>query len=263
MSSKTNLIVVKIGGSTLAVSDTSLRDIASLQKTGFTPVVVHGGGPVITEWMHRQKLEPRFIRGRRVTDFQGLEIAVAVLSGLINKRIVAQVTAMGGKVIGLSGVDGQIFEAKQSDPDLGFVGDIVHVNKDLIVRIIEMGYVPILAPIAISLVDNTKEEPTLLNINADTAAAHIARSLDAKSLIFMTDVAGVLDSEKRLIPHISTSKAKHLIKSGIADGGMIPKLEACITALERVSTSCIIDGRSEHALLNAINGNINGTLLTL
>lgn len=261
MSSKTKLIVVKIGGSTLAVSDTSLKDISSLQKIGCAPVVVHGGGPIITEWMHRQKLKPRFIRGRRVTDFHGLEIAVAVLSGLINKRIVAQVTAMGGKAIGLSGVDGQIFKAKQSDPELGFVGDIVDVNKDLVVSLIEAGYIPILAPIGISLLDNDK--PTLLNINADTAAAHIARSLCADSLIFMTDVAGVLDSAKQLIPQLSTSEAKHLINSGTADGGMIPKLEACIAALDQVSTSHIIDGRSEHALLNAVNGNVNGTLLTL
>ena len=262
MSSSAKPIVVKIGGSTLGDSDTSLRDLVGLQQKGCVPVVVHGGGPAITEWMQRQGLKPRFVRGLRVTDAANLEIVVAVLTGLINKQLVAQVTAMGGKAIGLSGVDGEIFQARIADAELGFVGEVVHVNPDPVVELIDAGYIPILAPVGISVPTGAGDERPLLNINADTAAGHLAWAVGAEKLIFMTDVEGVLDRSRRLISRLTTREAQYLIESGTAEGGMIPKLEACVKALERVPSACIVDGRSPHALLHAINGNDGGTWLT-
>ena len=258
MSTNARPIVVKIGGSTLGESDTSLQDLVALQRQGRVPVVVHGGGPAISQWMQRQGLTPRFVRGLRVTDAPSLDIAVAVLAGLINKQMVAQVTALGGRAVGISGADGAILQARVSDPELGLVGEVVNVNPDPVLDLVKAGYMPLLAPVGIGSEDGC----SLLNINGDTAAGHLAWALDAEKLVFLTDVEGVLDSSRRLIPRLTSSEARVLIASGTADGGMIPKLEACIKALERVPEARIVDGRSPKALLNAIGGNGGGTWLT-
>lgn len=262
MSDNARPIVVKVGGSTLGKSDTSLRDLVTLQRQGCVPVVVHGGGQVITQWMQRQGLLPRFVRGLRVTDGPSLEIVVAVLTGLINKQLVAAITALGGKVVGLSGADGAILQARFADPELGFVGDVVHVNPDPLVELMKAGYIPLLAPVGIHLPDRSQGEYTLLNINGDTAAGHLAWALDAEKLVFLTDVEGVLDSSGRLVLRLGAREARSLINSGTAKEGMIPKLEACIKALERVAEARIVDGRSPQALLHAISGNGGGTWLT-
>jgi len=258
MSVNAKPIVIKIGGSTLSSSDTSLQDLATLQQQGYVPVVVHGGGPIITQWMERQGLRPRFVRGLRVTDAPSLEIVVAVLTGLINKQLVASIEALGGTVVGLSGADGAILEAKITQPDLGFVGEIVRINADPILCLMKEGYMPLLAPVGVSLPTDSEDECSLLNINGDTVAGHLAWALDADKLIFLTDVEGVLDSSSQRISRLTAGEAQGLIASGVAVGGMIPKLEASIKALERVPAVHIVDGRSPQALLRAIDGSDGG-----
>ena len=266
MSTNVKPIVVKIGGSTLGSSDTSLQDLVTLQGRGCVPVVVHGGGPAITQWMKRQGLAPRFVRGLRVTDGPSLEIVVAVLTGLINKQLVAAITALGGRVVGLSGVDGAILQARIADEELGFVGEVVHVNPEPIVELVKAGYIPLLAPVGVHLnagsPTGSQDGCSILNINGDTAAGSLAWAMEADKLVILTDVAGVLDSSRRLISRLTTREARSLIAAGTVEGGMIPKLEACIKALDRVPMACIVDGRSPGALLHAIDGDGGGTWLT-
>ncbi len=262
MSASSSPMVVKIGGSTLGAADTSLQDLVTLQRQGRMPVVVHGGGPAISQWMQRQGLAPRFVRGLRVTDAPSLDIVVAVLAGLINKQLVAKITALGGRAVGISGADGAILQARPANPELGLVGEVVEVNPEPILELVKARYIPIVAPVGIHLPERSQDECTLLNINGDTAAGHLAWALNAEKLIFLTDVEGVLDSSKRLISRLTTREARGLISSGAADGGMIPKLEACVQALERVPVARIVDGRSPQALLHAINGHGSGTWLT-
>ena len=257
MVAKKKPTVIKIGGSTLGSLDTTLQDLVDLQKQGLVPVVVHGGGSTIDERMKRQGLMPRFIRGLRVTDNSSLQIVVAVLAGLVNTQLVAAITALGGKAIGLSGVDSGILEAKMIDKELGFVGDIVHVNPDPIQDLVKLGYMPLLAPIA----TNQSQIVSMLNVNGDTAAGHLAWALEAEQLIFLTDVEGVLDSSGRLIPRLTIREARGLLTSGAASGGMIPKLNACIHALERAGTASIVDARKVGALISAVNGDQAGTQL--
>lgn len=259
MSATAGPIVIKIGGSTLGASDTSLQDLVDLQRQGRVPVVVHGGGPVISQWMQRQGLVPRFVRGLRVTDVPSLDIVVAVLAGLINKQLVARIAALGGRAMGVSGADGAILQARPADPELGLVGEIVGVNAGPVLELAKAGYIPLVAPIGICT--DTGTEAPLLNINGDTAAGHLAWALNAERLVFLTDVEGVHDSSKRLIARLTSREARGLISSGAADGGMIPKLEACIKALERVPVTRIVDGRTPQALLHAINDDGGGTWL--
>ena len=252
-------VVVKIGGSTLGSADTCFQDLVALQKQGRIPVVVHGGGPAITQWMQKQGLVPKFVRGLRVTDAPSLDIVVAVLAGLINKQLVSVITALGGKAVGLSGADGAILQANIADAELGLVGEVVKVNADPVLDLVEKGYIPIIAPVGIRLPANPGDGCTLLNINGDTAAGHLAWALGAERLVFLTDVEGVMDSDKRVIPRLSVRGAKSLIAAGTAGGGMIPKLEACIKALERVRAARILDGRAPGALLRALGDGNEGT----
>jgi acetylglutamate kinase len=250
-------IVIKIGGSTLESNDTTLSDIVSLQDSGNEIVVVHGGGPLISDWMKRQGLLPRFIKGLRVTDSASLEIAVAVLAGLINKQLVSTIASLGGRAIGLSGVDGNMLQGQISNPDLGFVGRITKVDPNPILGILQAGYIPMIAPVAIA--ETEQAGSFLLNINGDIAAGHLAWALKADELIFLTDVAGVLDSSGRLISRLTAREARGLITAGIAHGGMIPKLESCIVAIERVPKARILDGRHPGTLIKALNNDTLGT----
>jgi acetylglutamate kinase len=260
MPDNTNPIVVKIGGSTLGHADTSFRDLVSLQEQGRPPVVVHGGGQTVTDWMQRQGLVPSFIRGLRVTDGPGLEVVVAVLAGLVNKQLVAAIHALGGRAVGLSGVDGGVLQATVGDPELGYVGDIVSVDTDAVTALLNAGYIPVLAPVAANVAHDGAGSSSMLNVNGDTAAGHLALALQAERLVFLTDVEGVLDSSGRLIARLTIKEASGLIASGTAAGGMIPKLEACITALESVPAARILDGRIPGALLNALGDDGAGTL---
>lgn len=252
-------IVVKIGGSTLGEHDTTIQDVVDLQRQGSSPVVVHGGGKVISEWMERQGVRPRFVRGLRVTDSASLDIVVAVLTGVVNKAIVASLEARGGKAIGLSGVDGGLLHATLLNPGLGLVGKISRVDKTPIEAVTNAGFIPVIAPVAIRERSEDDDGQSLLNVNADTAAGEIASSLAARHLVLLTDVEGVLDTSRRLIPRLTRRQALDLASSRVVDGGMIPKLEACLTAIEAVGVAHIVDGRGPGVLMQVLSGGRVGT----
>ena len=252
-------IVVKIGGSTLGNHDTTLDDLVALQRQGINAIVVHGGGKVISEWMEKQGVKPRFVRGLRVTDAPSLDIAVAVLTGLINKTLVASLVAIGGKAMGISGADGGMLMGSIKDPELGLVGNVVEVNTEPIKAVLDAGYIPVIAPVAVHRADGSEHAGSLLNINADTAAGEIAAALGAERMVFLTDVEGVFDSSRRLISRLTERQARGLVSSNIAAGGMVPKLEACLTALREGGIAQIIDGRSPGALRDVLAGKPLGT----
>jgi acetylglutamate kinase len=256
-------IVVKIGGSTLGSHDTTLKDLVELQQEGMNPVVVHGGGKIISQWMEKQGVRPRFVRGLRVTDEPSLDIVVAVLTGLINKNLVASLVNMGAKAMGISGADDGMLRAEIKDSELGLVGNVVAVNTDPIKAVMKAGCIPVIAPVAMLLSEDEPDgndfEATFLNINADTAAGEIASALGAERLVFLTDVDGVLDTSRRLIPRLTERQALGLISSNVAAGGMIPKLEACVTALKAGGISQIVDGRKPLALRDTVAGKTFGT----
>ena len=254
-------IVVKIGGSTLGSHDTSLKDLVRLQEEGRKVVVVHGGGNVISQWMQRQGLAPRFVGGLRVTDAPSLEIVVAVLTGLINKELVSMMQEFGGRPVGLSGIDGGMIEAKIGNPELGFVGEITNINGDLIKALLDGGFTPMIAPLGVHVRDGSKNAGSPLNINGDTVAGELAYALQAEQLIFLTDVAGVMDSGGRVIRRLDRRRANILFNSGVIQGGMIPKLSACLRALERTPMANIVDGRQPNALLDCVRGDSSGTTI--
>ncbi len=252
-----SLTVIKIGGSTLGSHDTTLTDLVELQSKGDQFVVVHGGGKTISEWMEKQGVRPKFVNGLRVTDSQSLDIVIAVLTGLINKSLVASINNIGGKAIGISGADGKIVDAEIADPDLGYVGKIKSINTEPIEAILAAGYMPVIAPVGVY--SSLGDENMLLNINADTVAGYISSSIHSDRMVFLTDVEGVLDSSKRLISRMTRKQADSLVASHVIDGGMIPKMEACIEALSGGAISQIIDGRVPGALKDVLLGHNCGT----
>jgi len=240
------VVVVKIGGSTLGTNDTTLLDLVALQSQGLRPVVVHGGGKIISEWLERQGIRPKFVRGLRVTDDRTLEVVVAVLAGLVNKSLVSEILALGGKAVGLSGVDGGLLKAEVDSPDLGHVGRVTGVDPSGVADLVAAGCIPVIAPVALNA---GSASPKMLNVNADLAAGEVAAALGADRLLMLTDVPGVLDSSKRLIPRLTERQARGLMASRIVAGGMIPKIEACLKALSSGSNAHIVDGRRPHVLL--------------
>ena len=265
-------VVVKIGGSTLGSLDTSLKDLVTLQQEGTAVVVVHGGGTVISEWMQRQGIPPRFVRGLRVTDADSLQIVVAVLTGLINKELVSGLHSLGGKAIGISGIDGGLLEARIADPELGYVGEIQQVNRAALQVILDGGYIPMVAPLAIHCHDGSEHSGGPLNINGDTVAGELAHALGARRLIFLTDVEGIMDGNGRVIQRLDRRTANLLSNSGVIQGGMIPKLEACLRALEpqvaaeilenlEPPVAHVVDGRRPQALLDCVRGESIGTTI--
>ena len=252
-------IVVKIGGSTLGSTDSSLQDVVTLHEQGLRPVVVHGGGKLISEWMERQGVRPRFVRGLRVTDPRSLEIVVGVLTGLVNKSLVASILTLGGRAMGISGVDGGLLVARVVDPELGRVGAVVEVNLEPVQAVLDAGCIPVIAPVAVHVADGSDDFGSMLNVNADTAAGAIAAALRAERLVFLTDVEGVLDTSHRLIPRLTGRQARGMVRSNIVGGGMVPKLEACLTALGKVESAHILDGRKPGSLLANLAGGTAGT----
>jgi acetylglutamate kinase len=196
-----------------------------------------------------------FVRGLRVTDEAALEVVVAVLAGLVNKQLVAELGALGAPAVGVSGADAMTLQARRFDDALGFVGRIERVNPHAINELLDLGHLPVIAPIAIE----PGTPPQLLNTNADTAAGEIARALKAQRLVFLTDVAGVLDEERRLIPALTRDEALLLIESGVADGGMVPKVEAAVRASELGCETHIVDGTRAGALAGVLAGERPGT----
>ena len=255
------VIVVKIGGSTLGNQDTTLEDLVALQRRHTKVVVVHGGGSIISQWMKIHGTMPKFVKGLRATDASSLDIVTAVLAGLVNKKLVASVIRHGGKALGISGIDGATIQARLLDPDMGYVGDIVHVETGPIDRIMVDGHMPFVAPLGIHCLDDSDRQGCILNINADTAAGEIAVAMKAKKMVFLTDVAGVLDTSGRQMSKITGRQGQALLNSGIIKGGMLPKLKACIRAASHGTQSHIIDGRRPAALRDCLDGKNIGTIV--
>jgi len=244
------IIVVKYGGNAMIddeLKSAVMRDIVMLTLIGIKVVLVHGGGPEISEMMKKVGKQTEFIDGLRVTDKETVEIAQMVLAGKINKNLVNLIEMVGGKAIGLCGTDGHMIKAVPMRKELGFVGEITEVNTEIITDTIEKGYIPVIATVGCD------DEGNTYNINADTAAARIAGALGAASLISMTDIKGLLrdkDDENSLISKVNVSEAPQLVKEGIISGGMIPKVECCTEAIRRgVNKVFIIDGRVPHSIL--------------
>jgi acetylglutamate kinase len=255
------IIVIKIGGATFGSHDTTLEDIVHLQQEGKSLVVVHGGANVVTEWLSRQGIPARFVRGERVTDEAALEMVTAVLGGLVNKEFVATINGLGGKAVGISGIDGALIQSKLRNKEMGYVGDIIKVNTALLETLLQSGFVPVVAPLSLYAVDKPDDAPPMLNLNGDTVAGEIAAAVGAERLIFLTDVAGVCDDSGKLIPQLSSDEAEALMASGVASGGMIPKINACLRALSDTSATCIIDGKQPHALLREVEEGGSGTTI--
>ena len=244
------IVVIKYGGNAMQTEQLKqqvMEDIALLWLIGVKVVLVHGGGPEISQMMKKLGKEAVFVDGLRVTDEETVDIVQMVLAGKVNKTLVNLIQTKGGHAVGLSGVDGGIIEAKIKNKKLGFVGEITKIRTQPITDLLEKGYIPVISTIASDRQGNT------YNINGDTAAAHIAGALGAERMILMTDIAGILrdkDDPKTLIPHVTIADAKKLYDEGIISGGMIPKVDCCIEALTHgVKNVVIMDGRTPHSIL--------------
>ena len=244
------IIVVKYGGNAMIneeLKEAVMGDIVLLSLIGIKVVLVHGGGPEITEMLSKVGKKSEFVDGLRVTDKETVDIVQMVLAGKINKNLVNLLENKGGKAIGLCGIDGHMIKAEKVNEKLGFVGEITDVNVSPILDVLEKGYIPVISTVGYDENDNT------YNINADTAAARIAGALKAESLISMTDIAGILrdkDDPSTLISKVYVSDAPKLVREGVISGGMIPKVNCCIEAIRRgVHKVFIIDGRVPHSIL--------------
>lgn len=244
------IVVVKYGGNAMISEDLKMQvmeDIVLLWLIGVKPVLVHGGGPEISEMLKKVGKESKFVDGLRVTDKETAEIVQMVLAGKINKQLVNLLGEFGGNAVGISGIDGHLIEAKVKDERLGFVGEITNVNVQPILDLIEKHYIPVVSTVGC---DN---EGNVYNINADTAASYIAGAMHAERLITMTDIPGILrdvNDPDSLIKRVNTEEARELFDEGVITGGMIPKVECCIEAIEKgVRRVTILDGRVPHAVL--------------
>ncbi|MBE5740390.1 MAG: acetylglutamate kinase [Clostridiales bacterium] len=244
------IIVIKYGGNAMIndeLKEAVMGDIVLLSLIGIKVVLVHGGGPEITEMLGKIGKKSEFVNGLRVTDQETVDIVQMVLAGKVNKNLVNQLECKGGKAIGLCGMDGHMIRAKKVDEKLGFVGEITDVNVSPIVDVLEKGYIPVISTVGYDMEGNT------YNINADTVAARIAGELKAECLISMTDIVGLCrdkDDPSTLIPKVMVSEAPKLIRDGIISGGMIPKINCCIEAIRRgVHKVFILDGRIPHSIL--------------
>jgi acetylglutamate kinase len=245
--------VVKIGGSTLGAEDTSLEDVVALAEAGARPVVVHGGGAMISQWLDRLGVESTFVDGLRATNEEALDVVIGVLRGVVNVRLVSQLVALGGNAIGVSGLDGGSVRAERYDERLGFVGQISKVDGAFFRSLLDAGVIPVLAPIGYE----APAQP--VNINADTVAGEVARALTADRLIFLTDVAGVLDAEGALIEVLTPSGAADLRADGTLAGGMIPKIDACFRAAEAGVSAYVANGTIGRTVQRISDGESLGT----
>ena len=243
-------VVIKYGGNAMINEDLKqqvMEDICLLWLIGVKVVLIHGGGPEISETMKKLGKKSEFVNGLRVTDRETVDIVQMVLAGKVNKTLVNLIQMKGGHAVGLSGIDGGILEATMKDEALGYVGEITRIRTQPITDLLEKNYIPVISTIASDRQGNT------FNINGDTAAACIAGALGAERLIMMTDIAGLLrdkDDPSTLIPAVTVSEAKQLFEEGIISGGMIPKVDCCIEAIEKgVRHVVIMDGRVPHSIL--------------
>ncbi|MEM1371207.1 MAG: acetylglutamate kinase [Pseudomonadota bacterium] len=252
-------VVIKFGGHAMgdqALADAFAQDVVYLKQSGVNPIVVHGGGPQIGAMLGKLQIESEFVRGLRVTDKPTVEVVEMVLAGAINKQIVSAINGQGGRAVGICGKDANLVIAdritQRHDPtsnlmqaiDIGYVGEPVQVDPHIIEVISSSDLIPVVAPVALSATGET------LNVNADSFASAIAAKMQAKRLLLLTDVAGVLDQEQELIRQLSVADARALIENGTVSGGMIPKVEGCIEVVEAgVEAVVILDGRVPHCVL--------------
>ena len=244
------VLVIKYGGNAMVSEELKhqvMEDIALLRMVGVRVVLVHGGGPEINAMLGKLGKKSEWVNGLRVTDKETIDVVQMVLAGKVNKSLVNLLGQQGVKAVGLSGMDDRLIQAVMKDPDLGYVGRITDVNTQLLVDLMDDGYVPVISTLACD------SEGNVYNINADTAAARIAGAIGAESLFMMTDIAGILrdkDDPASLIPCIDINEAVELFNSGIISGGMIPKVECCIDAIHRgVGRVVVMDGRVSHSIL--------------
>ncbi len=240
-------IVIKFGGHAMGrpeLTQQFAHDVVLLRQFGLRPVIVHGGGPQIGQMLERLNIKSEFVDGLRVSDIETVEIAEMVLSGGINKDLVQAINAAGGQAVGLSGKDANLITTKKLREDLGFAGEPVKTDITVLNMLASNGFIPVISPIS------TSEDGATHNVNADTAAGVLAGALSAARLMLLTDVEGVMDSDKTLLTNLSGDDARSLIENGTAQGGMIPKLETAIKAVESgVDAVVILDGRRAHGLL--------------
>jgi len=240
-------VVIKFGGNAMGSEDLTQQfanDVVLLRQFGICPVIVHGGGPQIGEMLKRLNIKSEFVDGLRVSDIATVEVAEMVLSGAINKSLVQAVNEAGGKAVGISGKDANLIKARQVRKDLGFAGEPMSTDISVIESLSRDGFIPIVSPISAG------EEGGSYNVNADTAAGVLAGALGASRLMLLTDIEGVKDNDGNLLTNLSTQDARALMNDGTASGGMIPKLETCISAIDAgVRAVVILDGRRAHGLL--------------
>ncbi len=241
------IVVVKFGGHAMG-DDTAMnsfaRDIVLMKQVGVNPVIVHGGGPMINGMLDQLGIESQFVNGKRVSDEKTVEVVEMVLSGLINKRIVQAINAQGGRAVGLSGKDASLMICRAADPELGFVGDPVEINPRVLTELSDSGYIPVVAPLGAGRAGET------FNVNGDTAAGAIAGALRADRLLLLTDVAGVKDADGEVVTQLTPAQLRDMMKTGAISGGMIPKTETALKAMEGgVRAVVILDGRARNAVL--------------
>lgn len=240
-------LVIKFGGNAMGDAEAMAsfaRDIVLMRQVGVNPVVVHGGGPMINDMLSRLNIESSFVRGKRVTDQATVEVVEMVLSGLVNKRIVQAINAEGGRAAGLSGKDANLMVCDRADPELGFVGDPAEMDPSLLKTLMDAEVIPVIAPLGIG------RDGATLNVNGDTAAGAIAASLDADRLLLLTDVAGVKDDAGNVLTEMTPDQIRELTSAGTIAGGMIPKTETALRAIDGgVRAVVILDGRAPNACL--------------
>ena len=258
-------ITIKFGGAAMGTSNLSssfAKDITLLKQVGINPLIVHGGGPKIKAMLEKLKLTTEFIDGLRVTDSNSIEVIEMVLSGSINKEIVMEINKEGGRAIGLSGKDALLVEAKKiknkKKDDLGFVGEPAKLNSEFLIWCLESNFIPVIAPIGFG------DKFETYNINADTLSGSVATAVKSERLIMLTDVKGVLDRKGNILTHLSIKDVKKLISNGTIKGGMIPKVQTCVKAIQNgVGAAVILDGTFPHAiLLEIFTEHGAGTLIT-
>ena len=242
------IVVVKFGGNAMGdveeMADFA-RDIVLLRQVGVNPVVVHGGGPMINDMLKKLGIESRFVRGKRVTDQATVEVVEMVLTGLVNKRIVQAINDAGGRAVGLSGKDDDLIVCEADDPELGFVGKPVEMNVQVLRDLFAAGIIPVVAPVATGMADNET-----FNVNGDTAAGALAGALKADRLLLLTDVAGLKGADGEVMSEATPDQIRALTASGVIAGGMIPKTETALAAIEEgVRAVVILDGRRDHACI--------------
>lgn len=239
-------LVIKLGGSALDHEIEALEDIIWVRELGARPVLVHGGGAEINAWLERLGIAKQFKRGLRVTDKATLEVVRMVLAGKVNGELVHLIGTLGGRAIGLTGLDGGLLRARRIDPELGFVGAISHVDPRPVEALAAAGYIPVIAPLGAG------ENGEVFNINADDAAADLARGMGAAKLLYLSDVPGILDDNGSLLSLLTDVHTRQLIEDGTIRGGMIPKAEACLRALETTGRVHIVNGRESHVLIREL-----------